>query len=97
MHVEKHNTVLKTVLKEKATGNSYALYNVYRPSQDRKWFWEIFFSSGLLEPANVIIGGDLNLTLSEKENWGSLACHDGLCSFFAALFESKELVDLQPL
>ena len=46
---------------------------------------------------NVILGGDMNLTLSEKENWGSLAHHDGLGSFFVALFESKELVDLQPL
>ena len=46
---------------------------------------------------NVILGGDLNLTLSEKENWVSLARHDGLGFFFVALFESKELIDLQPL
>ena len=63
---EKHSLALKTILKEKAMGNSYALYNVYRPYQYRKGFWEILFSSGILEPANVILGGDLNLTLSKK-------------------------------
>ena len=33
VQVEKHSMVLKTILKEKAMGNSYALYNVYRPYQ----------------------------------------------------------------
>ena len=45
----------------------------------------------------MILGGDLNLTLSEKENWGKLAHRDNLSPFFTALFESKELVDVQPL
>ena len=46
---------------------------------------------------NVILGGDLNLIVSKKQNWGSLARHDGLGSLLVPLFESKELVDLQPL
>ena len=93
----KHSTVLKTVLKEKAIGESYTLYNVYGTYQEIKWLWKSIFSSGMLELKNMILGGDLNLTLSEKEKWGYLAHHDGLGSFFVALFESKELVDLQPL
>ena len=43
----KQNTVLKTVLKEKSTKESYALYNVYGPCQERKGFWESFFSSAM--------------------------------------------------
>ena len=50
-----------------------------------------------MEPKNVILGGYLNITLSEKENWGATIRQDSLSSFFDALFESKELVDLQPL
>ena len=51
----------------------------------------------MLEPRNMILGGDLNLTLSKKENWGTLVFHDGLSTFFARLFESNELVHIQPL
>ena len=89
--------MLKTVLKEKASGISFAMYNVYGPYQDRKGFWEAFFSSGFLESRNVILGGDLNLTISEEENWGNSSHGDGLSSFFANLFETKELVNIQPL
>ena len=66
---DKYSTMLKIVLKEKAFGISFTMYNVYGPYLDRKGFWEAFFSSGLLESRNVILGGDLNLTLSKKENW----------------------------
>ena len=61
--MEKHNTVLKTVLKEISYGEFYAFYNVYGPYHNRKVLWEEFFSFGLLEPKNMIMGGDLNLTL----------------------------------
>ena len=45
----------------------------------------------------MILGGDLNLTLSEKENWGTTTRQDILSGLFVALFESKELVNLQHL
>ena len=73
MREEKHSSVLKIVLKEKALGKSFALYNVYGPYLERKGFWEEIFSSRLMEARNVILGEDLNLTLSENENWGKLA------------------------
>ena len=68
MQEEKHISVLKIVLKEKASGKSFALYNAYGPYLERKGFWEEIFSSRLIEERNVILGEDLNLTLSEKEN-----------------------------
>ena len=45
----------------------------------------------------MILGGYLNLTLSEKEKWGATTRQDSLSAFFAVMFDSKELVDLQPL
>ena len=65
---EKHSSVFKIVLKEKASGKSYAMYNVYGPYLERKGFWEEIFISGLIEERNVILCGDLNLTLSKHEN-----------------------------
>ena len=68
MQENKHSSVLKIVLKEKSLGKSFAMYNVYWPYLERKGFWEENFISGLIEERNVILGEDLNLTLSEKEN-----------------------------
>ena len=68
----KQSKVLKTILKEKVIGESFAFYNVYGPYHNIKVFWEAFFSSGLLEPKNMTLEGDLNLTISEKENWGAV-------------------------
>ena len=65
---EKHSSMLKTVLKEKSSGKCFVMYNVYGPYHDQKGFWEEFFTSGLTKARNVILGGDLNLSLSKKEN-----------------------------
>ena len=77
------------MLKEKSSIESYDFYNVYGPYQNIKVFWELFFSSGLLEPRNMIMGGDLNLTLLEKENWEATTRQDCLSAFFVLLFDSK--------
>ena len=45
----------------------------------------------------MILEGDLNLTLLEKENWVATARQDSLSAFFVVMFDSKELVDLQPM
>ena len=58
---------------------------------------ESFFSSWLLEPKNMIKGGDMNLFLSEREIWAPTVRLNGLSNFFAALFNSKGWIDLQPL
>ena len=56
------------------------------PIKNEAYFWESFFSSGMLEPRDMILRGDLNLTLFEKENWGTLALPDGLSTLFVRLF-----------
>ena len=35
----KHSIVLKTIMKEKVTGDSFYFYNVYGPYENRKGFW----------------------------------------------------------
>ena len=65
---EKHSSMLKTVLKEKYSGKCFVMYNVYGPYHDQKGLWEEFFTFGLTKARNVILGGDLNLSLTKKEN-----------------------------
>ena len=53
--------------------------------------------SGELDLPDVIIGGDFNLTLSNKEIWGKNVRGDALRPFFNHLFNHKGLIDLAPL
>jgi len=65
------------------------LLNVYRPCVERKHFWERMESSGLLSLKNIIIAGDLNLTLSIGEIWGHATALRSM-EFFFHYFVSKK-------
>jgi exonuclease III len=70
--------------------------NVYGPCVERKRFWNQVADSGLLSIKNLIIVGDMNLTLSSKEVWGgssSVGFSDG---FYKSLFQEKHLIDVAP-
>jgi exonuclease III len=75
---------------------SLTLLNAYGPCLDRKLFWENLDRLGLLAIKDLIIAGDLNLTLSSKEIWGDKAKTDPLATFFTSLFTKNALVDLEP-
>lgn len=77
-------------------GNFFSFLNVYGPFHDRRPFWEDLLSDDVMDSQNMIIGGDFNLTLSEREIWGILARHDALRNFFSSLFQSEGLVDVIP-
>jgi hypothetical protein len=49
-----------------------------------------------LREDGLIIGGDLNLTLSSREIWGDHARIDPLADFFSSMFTSAGLVDILP-
>jgi hypothetical protein len=51
---------------------------------------------GFLSDDDLIIGGDLNLTLSSQEVWGKKARIDPLAGFFSQLFTRAGLVDVLP-
>ena len=52
--------------------------------------------SGLLSLPNLILAGDLNLTLNASEIWGTRAQLDPLGPFFSKLFSDHHLVDVAP-
>jgi hypothetical protein len=74
---------------------SLTLPNTYGPCMDCRPFWEKLDRLGLLAIKDLIIAGDLNLTLSSKEIWGDRAKLDPLADFFKSLFSKNALVDLE--
>ena len=62
---------------------------------DRIPFWKVIQSRGLLSEKGLIIGGDLNFTLSASETWGS-ARLDPEADFFFDLISGEGLQDVEP-
>ena len=73
-----------------------SILNCYGPYHNRDSFWNAAASGGLLSLPNLILAGDLNLTLNASEIWGSKALSDPLGSFFSKLFSDHYLVDVAP-
>ena len=59
-------------------------------------FWELVRRSGFLSSPNLILGGDLNLTLKASETWGDRAVIDPLFTHFHHFFDSLGLMDIDP-
>ena len=78
----KLDSVIEIKLQDKETGIIFTFLNVYGPFYDKKVYWEKLKLEGALNQPNIIIGGDLNLTISAGEYWGENARQDSLASFF---------------
>ena len=94
---KKPELALETKLFDKETWINFTLINVYSPFYERKNFWEKNKAEGVFNQPNVILGGDLNLTLTTRESWGEKARQDSLALYFQFFFEKEHLVDVKPL
>ena len=65
---------------------SLSILNCYGPYLHRDVFWTAAARGGLLSLPNLILVGDLNLTLNAYEVWGSKAHIDPLGPFFMQIF-----------
>ena len=72
------------------------MLNCYAPYKDGKHLWLPIIQSRLLNEEGIIVGGDLNFTLSMTEVWGTSAIIDPLSDFFTCFIHSSGLVDVQP-
>lgn len=59
--------------------------------------WDNLFSKSFFSHENVIVGGDLNITLGVAEIWGSKAIPDPLSDFFKAHLTQVDLFDIEPI
>jgi len=73
------------------------LLNCYVPYKDGDSFWNQLLVSRLLGEENLIIGGNLNFTLSAREIWGDQARIDPMEDFFSNILQRTGLIDLHPL
>jgi hypothetical protein len=63
---------------------------------NKRIFWETLANSGLLSADNLVMAGDLNITLSAEEMWGSSNFSVSLADQLKSIFKSKNLVDIRP-
>jgi hypothetical protein len=87
--------LLEGVIKD--TNLKVKLINCYGPYADRVVFWEELKRIGIFYEENLIIGGDLNFTISSREVWGVVVRVDPLQHFFIHLVQNGGLVDVEPV
>ena len=70
------------------------ILNCYGPYKHRDIFWENVCRGVLLNSPNLILGGNLNLTLKASDTWGKKVVIDPLSSHFKLSFDSLGLMDI---
>jgi hypothetical protein len=91
------NAGIEIEIRSKELGKVYIIINLYGPYGDKKPFWEGLGDSGIFTGENLIVGGDLNLTLNQREICGGATRNDPPTELFCHLFESQGLIDVDPV
>ena len=84
--VHRFGTVVGTKLEDSETGKHFMILNIYGSFYDRKTFWERLEGSGAMDLPDLILGGNLNLTLTNNEVWGKIVSSDSLGPFLVIFF-----------
>jgi len=77
-------------------GKLVTILNVYGPYLNRAGFWDSLLKMEFFDDRELVLGGDLNLSLGRSEVWGPVAYPDPLANFFIQSFASKNLLDIVP-
>jgi hypothetical protein len=80
-----------------ATKMKVPLLNVYGPCQEHNKFWENVDRVGILEVHELIMAGDLNLTMISEDILGESTQADSLAGFSKDIFSRNKLVDVAPV
>lgn len=59
--------------------------------------WDKLKQEGLFVLKNLILGSDLNFTVSMHEIWGASTHQDPLVEYFSNMISSASLLDVEPL
>jgi len=70
--------------------------NIYGPYINRVPFWDSLLSNDFVLNRDLILGGDLNLSLGCEEVWGPKATSDSLSYYFIQSFAQKDQLDIEP-
>ena len=71
------------------------LLNVYGPYECHEDLWASLLEKSCIEPKNMTMGGDINLTPNSRETWDPSTQVDQLVGFFLNKFEDLVLVDIE--
>jgi hypothetical protein len=64
---------------------------------DKEALWNKTFGYSLTMDDNLVLGGDLNVTVNKDEMWGRSGQEDKLCTFFLEKIEACNLIDVEPV
>ena len=90
---------LFTKLLHKDSGQQVSMFNIYAPvlPAEKKYCWDSILSYLLLHsPENIIIAGDLNVTLAVNEKKGGSPVRDPAREWVEDLMLGWELEDIKP-
>jgi hypothetical protein len=79
-----------------STKREINLLNIYGSCLQNNIFWNHMANSGLITIKNLVVAGDLNLTVSTEEFWGGSTNSGPLAGFFRDFFQAHRLIDVHP-
>lgn len=75
-------------------GMDLRVINVYGPFQGREAFWNQLLNLSITSANDIILGGDLNFSISFSESWGSSAQSDPISDTIETLLDHAHLLDI---